>query len=186
MVDNQRIIKDALNALTNAKQALLSKDEIVLASISNQTIHNASIFQDKHSLDIAVIMFALSKLIARMQDPNLVKSFSALFDAAIYSLEQNDIEAYDTVMRRFLFHINQLDKGLHLYVQHVLEQARIKKSAKIYDHGISIAQSAQALGISQWELYQYIGKTRMTDIQGESVRNMKKRLAYTRELFRVL
>ena len=178
---DQRIRQDILAVLQKAGTALDSDDEAMLATLSNETIHNASIYQDDDSIDIAVAMYALSKLIARGEP---AKRFASLIRKAELGLRNGDAHAYERIMHTLLRQIRNGDSSMGIYIQHVLDQAKLKKSAKLYDHGISLAQSASKLGISQWQLYNYIGKTTMTDNSKGTIANMKKRLAYTRALFR--
>ena len=77
--------------------------------------------------------------------------------------------------------VSGIDKKLRLYVEEVINQAKIKKSSKIYYHGISLARAASMLGVSQWELMNYIGKTSITEF---SPGNVKKRLEFTRKIFK--
>jgi len=77
----------------------------------------------------------------------------------------------------------KLDGKIKMYIEQVMQQGRIKKGSKLYEHGISIARSADLLGISQWQLLDYVGKTTMTDATPQSL-DVKKRLSFARELFR--
>ncbi|MFW5746956.1 MAG: hypothetical protein ACOCWQ_05410 [Nanoarchaeota archaeon] len=183
---NEDVRQDILAVLTKAQVALQDRDEVILSQISNETIHNASIYQDDLSIDVAIAMYALSKILGRKKDDKSA-FFSAcekLIGKAYAELRTGSLEDYHTTMHEVLRTIKQADRKMSLYIQHVLDQARLKKSAKLYDHGISLAQSASKLGVSQWQLYSYIGKTSMDDAPKSSVRNMKKRLAFTRSLFK--
>ena len=54
-----------LNILIKVQRALEKKDYIEIRSLSNQVIHHSSIHQDPDIISIAVIIYALSKLIER-------------------------------------------------------------------------------------------------------------------------
>ena len=49
-------------------------------------------------------------------------------------------------------------------MQEVIEEAKIKKGYKLHEHGISLGRTAEILGISQWELMNYVGKTKISDV----------------------
>jgi len=98
------------------------------------------------------------------------------------NLEQNEIDGYRMVIRDLFDFISSLDTKLKLYIEKVINQAQIKKGSKLYAHGISLARAAEILGISQWELMFYIGKTRMADVGGGV--GVKQRLNYARGLFK--
>ena len=63
--------KDALQILNRVISILEIKEEkdmIELTELSNRIIHDASVFQDEISISIAVLIYALSKIIERKQD----------------------------------------------------------------------------------------------------------------------
>ena len=72
---------------------------------------------------------------------------------------------------------------MKLYVQEVINQAQIKKGSKLCEHGLSCSKSAEILGISQWELMNYIGKTKLSEEEHDIV-DLRTRIDYARGLFR--
>lgn len=154
------IIKnDLLAVLNDVLKAVEKHDHSKLSELSNHTIHDASIFQEDDPVAMAVLVYALSKIIQRCAErgqtcpvvtPQLTKAKQAL--------ENNDDDAYRTYIKNTLKDIGEYDSQLKMYIQEVLEQAKIKKGGKMYEHGISIARTAELLGLSQWELQGYIGK----------------------------
>ena len=59
---------DALRIISRVIEILEAKEEkdpMELKELSNNTIHNASVFQDECSVSIAVLIYALSKIIER-------------------------------------------------------------------------------------------------------------------------
>ena len=62
----EHIVKDrVIEILGKVLNALRRKDDSGLKILSNYTIHNASIFQDEDSISIAIIAYALSKIVQR-------------------------------------------------------------------------------------------------------------------------
>ncbi len=176
------IKEDILDVLKKVIEALKTEDYAALSELSNHTIHDASIFQEDDPLTIAVLIYALSKCIQRCIErrqacPAVVPSLQKAHDA----LEQDDDNAYRAVVKNILKDIGAMDAQLKLYIQEVIEKAKIKKASKLYEHGISIARTAELLGLSQWELQNYIGKT-VTDIPHDGLK-VGERLRRARELF---
>ena len=61
----KEVKRDIINVLFKI-QPLLQKNEVgKIKSLSNQTINNAGLFQDKDSISISVIIFSLSKILNR-------------------------------------------------------------------------------------------------------------------------
>ncbi|MFH1510490.1 MAG: hypothetical protein ABIF10_02265 [Candidatus Woesearchaeota archaeon] len=173
--------EDILAVLKQAKECVLQRDAARLSELSNHTIHNASIFQDEDSVSIAVVAYALSKVLQREQGA-LAKGIVDGLGMAIDSLTKNDFGSYNKSIHSITATISGIDSKMKLYIQQVIGQSQIKKGSKIYDHGISLARASEMLGISQWELMNYVGKTRIID-RSEKVEAAKKRLVFARGLF---
>jgi len=178
---------DIISILGETLDAFSRKDYSSLKNISNHTIHNASIFQDNNSVSIAVIIYSLFKIINRDAESKIsvlenITHIIGSLSAARQALERNDEQEYSELVREMLKNIAKTDDQMKLYVEEVITQAEIKKGSKIYEHGISIAQAAEVLGISQWELMPYVGKTMTCEYECEPG-SIMKRVEYAREIF---
>lgn len=180
---DERVKTDILLALSGVIDILETKEEadiLEVRKISNHTIHNATIFQDEDSISIAILIYALSKVMERcFGQINYIK-FMDLLNNARQLLEKDKIVNYRRVIKDIFSDISKLDKKIKLYVEEVINQAQIKKGGKLHEHGVSIGRAAQILGISQWELANYIGKTSLTEI--ETI-NAVDRIKFVRGLF---
>jgi len=184
------IKKDIISILRKAIQIIKQEDIPALDELSNHTIHNASIFQDKDSIKIAVIIYALSKIIHRSEQitdewDKAKEMILGDFKKARFFLETNKEENYRELTKQILSNVGKIDTKLKLYVEDVLEKAKIVKGSKLYEHGISVEKAADMLGISQWDLLSYIGKTQIIDRYEEEVIPITKRLDYAKSLFNV-
>jgi hypothetical protein len=177
---NDIVKSDLLSVLGEAEKLVLKRDSFGLHQLSDHTVHNASIFQDEDSILIAVVTYALSKIIERGSDVRLI---AKILDSAAESLKKDDLGAYRDQIKRIVERISSVDYKMRLYIRNVIEQAEIKKGFKLFDHGISAARAAKVLGISQWELMGYIGKTNVFD-ENIPALGVKERIALARRLFR--
>ncbi len=177
------IRQDLLAILQETVTALKQGDYASLKEISNHTVHNASIFQDQDSLSIAVLVYAIHKIMVHeYKTKEIENTFIARLEEAHRLLGQNEIEAYRNTIRTLFKLVSERDDQIHLYIRLVVDQAQIKKGSKLFEHGISLARAAELLGISRWELMQYIGKTRLPEqIPGKV--DVRERLRYTRTIF---
>ncbi len=177
------IFEDILQILIKAIKILEVKektDSAELRDLSNYTVHNASIFQDEDSISIAILVYSLSKVIERKGISNYVV-LSGLLKDAKENLENGKIEKYREKIKELFAFISKIDNELKLYIGEVINQAQIKEGSKLYEHGLSSARASEILGISQWELMFYIGKTKLSEVKEEI--NIKERLDYARSLF---
>ena len=165
---------------------LKRKDAVALSELSNRTIHSASVYQDQSSLVFAITVYSLSKIIIRCEH---IKDCQSFIDKAVKGLEDckkllesDDIQNYKKRRDLLLKSIGNIDKKFRFYVEEVIRRAKIKKGSSIYEHGVSLERTADLLGISQWELMDYIGKTRLTNYKEPAVK-IKDRLSFARKIF---
>ena len=170
---------DILKVLDASSKMIERLDIVGLKELSNHTIHNASIFQDQDSVTIAVIMYTLAKIFER--ESVVDKSVIPIINSSKRALFDSKFEEYRLNLKKLYEIIKEKDAKHKMYVQEVIEQAGVKKSSKIYEHGVSMAQSASILGISQWELMDYVGKTSVPDTI-ERI-NLKQRISNARKIF---
>jgi predicted transcriptional regulator len=149
------------SVLKQASQALKQEDVAVLKEISNQTVHCSSCFQDPGTTAMAVVIYALSKLIERKESLNIkrwsetskkIQSYLLLAQGAVKDEKEQVFEGYMESIRTTL---TSLSINLKPYVQDILQKASVNKANKIYEHGISLGKTAQLLGLSQWDLSTY-------------------------------
>jgi hypothetical protein len=176
--------KDIIQVLTQTISLIKKKDFVALREISNNIIHDASIFQDRYSTQTAVIVYALSKILERFTQKNQeipVKVTDAI-NQFIENVISGNENACDFSIKNIFDEIVKLDERLPWHVQLVIEKAHIVKGSNLYRHGLSIGRVAEILGISQWDLMSYIGKTRIADKEKAPV-DIKGRLNFARKLF---
>lgn len=175
--------KEILRVLKKAQRNINSGDSNKLKILSDATIRNASVFQDPDSLSIAVIVYAISKLLERWGfESEYADQARNLLGSAQFSLEQNRLDEYRDKMKKVFEFTASVEKEFKLYIDKVIEKARVKKGSRLYEHGISAARAAEMLGIGQWELLSYIGKTRIYD-EAAVPTDVAQRLNLARQLF---
>ncbi|MFA5142438.1 MAG: hypothetical protein WC471_05720 [Candidatus Woesearchaeota archaeon] len=184
---NSEIKKDVLDIL-NRVIVILDKKEIrdvlELKEISDHTLHDASIFQDKDSISIGVLVYALAKVFERdFHDTFMYNKTLSKLKEAKDSLQRNDIDNYRLCIKEITSIISKVDFKFKMYVEQVLEKARIKKGSSLFAHGLSMARVSEMLNISQWELMNYVGKTKIIDREMPDV-PVKQRLKLARALFK--
>jgi hypothetical protein len=173
--------KDILSILKQAIAFISEGNLTELSKLSNNTVHNASIFQDEDSISIAVVIYALSKIIEREHKP-MDRTVIEKLEQAYDCLSSNDFHNYKKSIHGITSIISSLDSKLKLYIEEVISQSQIRKGSKIYEHGISLARASEMLGISQWELMCYVGNTQIID-RSEKVKRTASRLDFARRLF---
>ena len=179
-----KVKKDCLYALKQTAKFLRTKDALALGKLSNWTIDTAGVFQDEDSVSIAVATYALFKIVERYEAENVkFDPFIKIIEQAVKYISSNDLKGYRQSMKDLFSSISSTDKKLRFYVQKVIHKAKIHRGSFLHAHGISVARTAQILGLSQWQLMDYVGQTRMIDKEKYKMQ-VNKRLEITRSLFR--
>ena len=184
----ETIKKDILNILDQSIKAVKKDDSFELEDWSNHTIHDAFIYQEKNSIQIAIIIYSLAKIIKRSEgkidewDIKKEEILREMVRAKNY-LEKSDEKNYSYIAEKLIKEIGKIDNKLRLYIEDVLDKAKIVKGSKLYEHGISIEKASDLLGISQWELMSYVGKTQIID--NEEAVSTKTRMNFAKKIFGV-
>jgi hypothetical protein len=175
--------RDILKVLKKSQKLLANQKYRQLMELSDHTTHTASIFQDRDSVSIAVVIYSIAKLMERTPKPfPFSKELNEGLNSAEHALRAGNITAFrDSVHNLFKF-IGEVDKSFQMYIQAVIDKAQIKKGSILHERGISVSRAATILGIGQWELMSYIGKTQVHDRQAQPS-NIETRLEFARKLF---
>ena len=108
----------------------------------------------------------------------IIKALTNTFESHSYTTE-NGIEFWYARDLQHLLGYTKWDNFVK-----VINKAKINKGSRIYEHGISIGRTSDLMGISQWELMSYVGKTNIEDIgETQKVTSVRKRIAIAKQLF---
>jgi len=178
-----------LKVLKRVRSALSKKDFIKIKNLSNKIIHNASITQDTNVVYTAVIIYSLSKIIEREQYKDFrnwetfYNEYHQCLSHLITALEKDDEMEFQKHIDFLTNKIENLSGQLKVYIKDVFQKAKINKASKIYEHGISMGQTAKILGISVWELAEYAGQTGIADVNLGVTMPIKQRIKLAEEIF---
>src|SRR3989344_7631602 len=183
----EHIRGDILQVLKNAIKAINNEDVKSLKALSNMTIHNASIHQDEYSIGISVLIFTLAKLYERDVHERFgsfhFSTYTKELENMIRALEEHRLKDFDNLLKKIIEDLKSSDKRIRKYILDVLQTAKISKASRLHEHGISIGRTAEFLGISKFELMEYVGTTYIADMK-ETTSSAKARLKVARELFK--
>ncbi len=187
--EKEEELKNLNDILTQAITAIRNRNLALLRDLSNRTIHSASIYKDIDSISIAVILYTLSKLLGRTdyyesKDFNeFIRKIIGEINFAISSLKQRKHNKFHKNLKEIIKIINTKGGKLNRYIREVFKEAQINKASRLYEHGISRAETAEILGIGIWELAEYVGTTGIADVDLSLTKPVKERVNLTKELF---
>ena len=174
---------EIIRVLKKAQRLINKQNSKSLKILSEETIKNASIFQDADSISLAVAMYAISKLLERWgYESEHAEQIMNELSSAQFSLEEERVDEFRDKFKKVFEFIGAVDKRFREYIDKVIEKAEIKKGSRLYDQGISVGRAAELMGIGQWELMSYVGKTRISEDIRQTT-EVKQRLDFARTLF---
>lgn len=179
-----------LEVLKQVKDNLNKENYVKIKELSNHFIHVSSIEQDPDIISLAVVIYALSKIIERKeyQDyknwPEFYKNYKKKVENALVYLNKNDDENFRKEINLIRESIQDISGNLKGYINEVFRKASINKASRIYEHGISMEKTAKILGISVWELAEYAGQARSGDINLTVTLPIRQRIKIAEEIFK--
>lgn len=181
---------NVLRILKETRSALENNDPSKMRALSNQTINTASLTQDPDNIAVAVMVYSLSKIIEREDYRNLdgwnvfYTLFTSALDRAINDIEKKQYEKFRKDFEMVRKAINKISGKLRKYIDEVFRQAEINKASRIHEHGLSMEQTANLLGITLYELADYVGKTGISDVPENRTMDVRERIKMVEEFFK--
>lgn len=179
-----------IELLKETLKAINQEDIIKLKDLSNQTIHSASIYQDMDNIIVAVVIYSVSKIIERSnyrdypQWKPFIQSLKSHLEHAHNALEKDDLSRFRFEIKKIRKAISKLSGNFKYHIQDVFRKAEINKASRIYEHGISMAQTSKLLGVSIWELAEYAGNTGIGEVDLNKTLSEKKRVEIAMNMFK--
>ncbi|MEK6842555.1 MAG: hypothetical protein AABX84_01970 [Nanoarchaeota archaeon] len=186
MHEKEHVIK----VLEETKEALKNDDVVRLKDLSNQTIHSASTEQDTDSITIAIVIYSLSKIIERKHQygEKECREFCMFafkeIENVLKILKRDGEGAFTKSLEGIMKRLTKSSSEFKSHINEVFEKARINKAAKIYEHGISMEQTAKILGITMYELASYTGQKGVTSNPYTKTMSVKDRIKIAMDFFR--
>lgn len=182
--------ENILRIFQETKEAVSRVDSAKIKNLSDQTTNSASLSQDPDNIAVAVIIYSLSKIIERTDYRGLPgwKKFYDIYvnsiNKIIDSLKRKDDKAFRNNLESIRNAIGKLSGKLKIYIQEVFRRASINKASRIYEHGISMEQTARLLGITLFELASYAGEKEASDVPESKTISIKERIKLAEEMFK--
>ena len=173
--------ENILRILEETKVALKEKDTLKLKQLSDQTNNTASRTQDADNIAVAVIVYSLGKILERGYAENLSVVIKEI-DNVIRSAKKGG-DLLNRNLKQLRAEIEKISPGMKKYIGDVFRKASINKASKIYGHGVSMENTAKLLGLSVWELANYVGQTGISEVPESKTLGVRERIKLVEEIF---
>ena len=171
---------------TILKELIESRNVAGLKELGVRSSKEALTYNDARLVEIAVIAYAISKLIEKPYIYNTPK-WKTFNKRITGHLERGfhcatDGKDCDKHLTELIDDIESYSEETGRFVMNVIEKARIKAAMQIYAHGASINQAIELTNADKWELLTYMGGTRIAD--NYPSRSIKERMKNAQEIFK--
>jgi len=181
---NEEVRKEIIHDLQGTADLLEKQiDTEALKDLSEHAIENIAIHKDLELVSVAVLIYSLYKIKVCLAIADQKRIISEM-RLAVQSLKSKNFGRYNSSIRFLYELIRKCDSRIKEHLQDVMDAARIKKGTSLLQHGLSIGQAAGLMGLSNWDLQQYVGKTTFMD-QHIEVRPALSRLKTAMKIFQV-
>lgn len=182
---------NVLRIFNETKKAVKENNPGKIKSLSNQTINTASFTQDPDNLAVAVIVYSISKILIRKKDEQskafekFKKRIIDLINLIIEDLEKKKNKKLTEDLKNLRKKIEDFSKDLKFNIKDVLRKASINKASRLYEHGVSMEKTAELLGITMYELANYIGSKNTEEYPEAKTINTKSRIKLIENFFEI-
>ncbi len=152
-----------------------------LKTLSDHAIEDVAVSKDLDVISITVLIYSMYKVVETLSDKEYKNLIQELQNAK-KTLDQNNYGKYNASIRTIFQLLKKSSTQTKEHLQDVMQAARIKKGTALLEHGLSMGQAAGLMGLSNWDLQQYAGKTTSLETHTESV-PAQKRLQWALQLF---
>lgn len=182
----ETVRKEILFDLQKAFQ-ILEKREATdvegLRILSDHAIEDVAAQKDLDLVAVTVLLYSFYKVAPGLGE----REYGLLrkeLQAALQDLGQGRYGKYNFHIKRLFELVRQCHGKVREHLQDVLHAARIKKGTLLLEKGLSMGQAAGLMGLSNWDLQGYAGKTNVFYQHKEAI-PAKKRLQAAFRVFGV-
>ncbi|MCB9358802.1 hypothetical protein H6503_02630 [Candidatus Woesearchaeota archaeon] len=177
-------LKDNMLFVLKNVRELLRSDHIRISELkrlSNQLMEDVSLMHNKDSISISVLVYSLYKIFSKNSNISR-EALLKYLDDAIRSIDNQTI--FRTRLKKLFDQIKKYDKELGVTILQTIRHAQVKKGLKVYEHGMSIGQAAEIMGVSRWDILEYLGDFKIDDEGYYDRVDARQRLSFAKGLFR--
>jgi hypothetical protein len=179
----QEVLKEIIYDLQKAREIISvrsSDDAEELRKLSDHAIEDVAVYKDLDLISVTVFLYSLSKVIESMGEGEY--KYLQHLERAQQALQVKQLGKYNQHVKNLYKLVHQWDSKVKTHLQDVMQAARIKKSSLLVQRGLSIGQAAGLMGLSNWDLQPYAGKTIILGEHTEKI-PAKFRLARALKIF---
>ena len=180
----KEVKKEILKILSRAIEILEvreKKDIEELKALSDQAVEGVALYKNLDLISISVLIYSLYKIVESMP----AEDYQTILEELAYAkenLEKDKLGRYNKSIKAMFDLVRKSDTKVKEHLQDVMQAARIKKGMILLQKGLSMGQAAGLMGLSNWDLQQYAGRTVVLE-QHYEAKPAKERLLMALKIF---
>lgn len=182
-------LSNVIFTFEEAKKAIDIRDINKLKTLSNNTVHSATIHQDPINIITAVLVYSVSKIFERhhyVEMPGWDEFYKELlknWKLIIAALKEGNKVRVIEIMGIIRHSANKITGNLGHYIKEVFRKAEINKAFKLYECGLTSQKTANLLGVDLWDLASFIGQSHIGEANVIITKPESERIKYAEEFF---
>lgn len=183
---NEAIREEILKILSRTIEILEAREEQEieeLKELSEKAVEEVALHKDLDMISVTVLVYSLYKVGKTMPEKDYRRLLEEMREAKGH-LKKSALGKYNHNIREIFELLRKSNAKIKEHLQDVMHAARIKKGASLLQKGLSIGQAAGLMGLSNWDLQEYAGKTIILE-QHEELMPAGKRMKLALEIFGV-
>jgi len=161
-----------------------------LREVTNQSTSSFAIYQKKVWLSIALISYALSKIVEKPRYEKYASKGSKFSDSVSNCIQKaaalcklGKVADCQTELDNVITQIQTMESRDMRFLSDLIVKGRTKVAATMYAQGLSLDTVVDLTGAERNEVLSYTGKTTVPDRMGRTF-SAKDRMAYARKLLK--
>jgi len=146
--------------LIKSINCLKNRDVKGLRKIAADATDDAAVEQHRETILISLIDYSLSKILSKLHydmPESLVNGIMENMQKTIDSPDEEKLKYLELIEKDII----GFDAQHGNYENNIMDKARIKKAAKLYEKGLSLRQAADIAGASSSEVQDFVGKSKI-------------------------
>ncbi len=172
---------DIKTLIGHSIDALEQRDALALRTVSAEALSEAAMEGHREHILLALVDYALSKILSKTHYQDIKEAFYKKIERHFRDARTSDKKGMIRHLENIEDTVIKLDAAEGHFSDNVMDKARIKKGAKLYEQGLSLRRAAELTSADPVAVLHYVGHSKIHEFRG-SGRNAK-RLKAAKEVF---
>lgn len=172
---------DVSTLISRSMEAVRQKNALALRKVSADALTEAAMEGHREMILVALVDYALSKIMSKVHYRKVTGEFYDKIVGHFKAAREGPKKETIRHLERIEDMVMKLDEKEGHFAENVMEKAKVKKAAKLYEQGLSLKRAADLTGAEPVKVLDYVGGSKIHEFKGEG-RNAK-RLKAAREVF---